>query len=136
MTRLPHLALLGLLSSLPGGALAQGLPPLGEVEVVTEGLIQTAIAYEIDRVCDELDGRRLQGIAFLWSLHSEARRLGYSRQEIETFIDDDEEKDRLERIARQRLRDMGAVRGQPETYCAVGRTEIARGSQAGRLLAD
>ena len=129
-------AALALVSALPEGAFAQGLPPLGEVDVVTEGLIQTAIAYEIDRVCDELDGRRLQGIAYLWSLHGQARRLGYSSDEIDAFIDDDAEKDRLEGIARERLSGMGAVEGDPATYCAIGRAEIASGSQVGRLLSD
>ena len=127
---------LGLLAALPTVAAAQELPPLGQVEVITEGLINTAIAYELDRKCDELEGRRLQGIAFLWSLESEARQLGYSRQEIEDFIDDDEEKDRLEGIARERLRGMGAVEGQWDTYCAVGREEIAKASPIGRLLND
>lgn len=127
---------LGLLAALPTVAAAQDLPPLGQVEVITEGLINTAIAYELDRKCDELEGRRLQGIAFLWSLESEARQLGYSRQEIEAFIDDDEEKDRLEGIARERLRGMGAVEGQWDTYCAVGREEIAKASPIGRLLND
>jgi len=127
---------LAVLLALPTLAAAQDLPPLGQQEVITEGLINTAIAYELDRKCDELEGRRLQGIAFLWSLESEARRLGYSRQEIEAFIDDDAEKDRLEGIARERLRGMGAVEGEWDTYCAVGRGEIAKGSQIGKLLDD
>ena len=134
MTR-PLLAL-ALLCGAPAALAAQDLPPLGEVPVITEGLINTAIAYELDRKCDELDGRRLQGIAFLWSLESEARRLGYSRREIQAFIDDDAEKDRLEAIARERLRGMGAVEGQWDTYCAVGREEIAKASPIGRLLND
>lgn len=134
MTR-PFLAL-ALLCGAPVAAAAQDLPPLGQVPVITEGLINTAIAYELDRKCDELEGRRLQGIAFLWSLESEARRLGYSRDEIRAFIDDDAEKDRLEAIARERLRGMGAVEGQWDTYCAVGRQEIAKESQIGVLLDD
>ena len=134
MTRL-SLAL-GVLCLVPAALPAQELPPLGQVESVTEGLIQTAIAYEIGKVCDGIEGRRLAGIAFLWSLESEARRLGYSRQEIEAFIDDGEEKDRLEAIARERLRGMGAVEGEWDTYCAVGRGEIAKGSQIGKLLDD
>jgi hypothetical protein len=134
MTRLSFA--LGALCLVPAALPAQELPPLGQVESVTEGLIQTAIAYEIGKVCDGIDGRRLAGIAFLWSLESEARRLGYSRDEIEAFIDDDAEKDRLEGIARERLAAKGAVEGQPETYCEVGRAEIAAGSQIGRLLND
>lgn len=136
MTFASRSAALTVLALLPAAAPAQARPPLSEVEVVTEGLIDTAIAYEIDRVCEELDGRRVQGIAFLWSLHGEARALGYSHGEIEAFVDDDVEKDRLEGIARGRLREMGALEGQPATYCEVGRAEIARGSQIGRLLSD
>ena len=134
MTISPRLALLALICAAPGALAAQERPPLGEVKAITEGLIETAIAYEIDQVCEALDGRRLQGIALLWSLNSEARRLGYSQEEIRAFIDDDAEKDRLEAIARERLRGMGAVEGQAETYCDVGRAEIARASQIGRLL--
>ena len=118
----------------PAALSAQALPPLGQVEVVTEGLIDTAIAYEIDRVCETIEGRRLKGIALLWSLHSSARGLGYSNDEIEAFVDDRVEKDRLEGIARERLAGLGAVEGQPETYCAVGRAEIALGSRVGSLL--
>lgn len=127
---------LALLAGLPGALHAEELPPLGQVEVITEGLIDTAIAYEIGRKCDDLDGRRLQGIAFLWSLEAEARRLGYSREEIRAFVDNDEEKDRLEAIARQRLRDMGAVEGEWDTYCEVGRKEMSKGSRIGSLLTD
>ena len=136
MTRYLRPLALGALCLLPGVLAAQELPPLSEVEVVTEGLIQTAIAYEIGEVCESIDGRKIAGIAFLWSLHSEARRLGYSREEIEAFVDDDVEKDRLEAIARERLAGMGAVEGSPDTYCEVGRAEIAAGTQVGRLLSD
>lgn len=115
---------------------AAEIPPIGRVERITEGLIDTAIAYEIDRRCDSLEGRRLAGLAFLWSLEAHARSLGFSRAEIEAYIDNREEKARLEAIARERLRNMGAVEGEWESYCAVGRAEIARGSQIGRLLAD
>ena len=126
----------GALCMLAGPLAAQELPPLSEVEVVTEGLIQTAIAYEIGEVCEPIDGRKIAGIAFLWSLHSEARRLGYSREEIEAFVDDDVEKDRLEAIARERLAAMGAIEGNPDTFCEVGRAEIAAGTQVGKLLSD
>ena len=52
------------------------------------------------------------------------------------LVDDREEKHRLEDIARQRLRGMGAVESEPETYCAVGRAEMAKGSRIGGLLSD
>lgn len=109
-------------------------PEIGQIPEISEGLINTAIAYEIDRVCDSLDGRRIEGINFLWSLKSKASELGYSDTEIRAFVDNDAEQDRLEAIARDRLRGMGAVEGQPETYCTVGRAEMAGQTEVGRLL--
>jgi hypothetical protein len=109
-------------------------PSIGEVNFITEGLINTAIAYEIDQKCDSLDGRIVAGVNFLWSLKAHASELGFSDDEIKAYIDNEAEKDRLEAIARARLRDMGAVEGDWETYCAVGRSEMSAGSQIGRLL--
>jgi hypothetical protein len=109
-------------------------PDIGRVTFITEGLINTAIAYEIDRVCDSISGRRIDGINFLWSLKEHASELGFTDDEIRDYVENREEKDRLEAIARDRLRDMGAVEGQPETYCSVGRAEMAARSDIGRFL--
>ncbi len=131
MTRLPLAALL----LAPVVAQAQAAS-IAEVPEITEGLIATAIAYEIGRVCGPVDGRRLQGIAFLLSLQSRARSLGFSQEEIDAYVEDEAEKARLEGIARERLTALGAVEGDEESFCAVGRTEMARGSQVGRLLSE
>ena len=109
-------------------------PEIGQIELISEGLINTAIAYEIDRVCDSIEPRTIEGINFLWSLKEHASELGYSDAEIRSFVDNEEEKARLEAIARQRLRDMGAIEGQPETYCTVGRAEMAGRTDIGRFL--
>jgi hypothetical protein len=131
MTRLPLAALL----LAPVVAQAQAAS-IAEVPEITEGLIATAIAYEIGRVCGPVDGRRLQGIAFLLSLQSRARSLGFSQEEIDAYVEDEAEKARLEGIARERLTALGAVEGDEESFCAVGRAEMARGSQVGRLLSE
>ena len=128
----------------PGAALALVLalaaaqvaakPPLSEVDKITEGLIATGIAYEISEVCADLSPRRLRGVGFLMSLRRYALDLGFSRAEVDAYIDNDAEADRLESIARTRLAAMGAIEGDPETYCRVGRREMAADSQIGRLL--
>jgi hypothetical protein len=101
---------------------------------VVEGLIAAAIAWEIGDKCDEIDARLIRGISFLNGLKAQAREAGHSDAEIDAFIEDRAEKDRLEAIARQRLAGMGAVPGEWATYCRVGETEMAAGSQIGRLL--
>lgn len=101
---------------------------------ITEGLIATAIAYEIGDKCDSLDARLLAGVNYLWSLRRQASDLGYSDAEIDDYVDNRNEQRRLEAIARDRLRGMGAIEGQWDTYCDVGRAEIAEDSRIGRLL--
>lgn len=135
---MPRLVLLAVLAVAPFGAWAQEpRPPLGEVPEIAEGLIATAIAYEVGRVCGPVDGRRVQGLASLLELQGRARELGYSQEEIDAFIDgDDPERARLEGIARERLAALGAVEGDEASHCAVGRAEIAKRSRIGRLLTE
>lgn len=108
--------------------------PLAQQTEISEGLIAAAIAYEIGDKCDGIDARLLRGVAFLNGLRSRAEQLGYSDAEIEAYMDDRDEKRRLEAEARARLAGMGAVAGEWDTYCAVGRAEMAAGTQIGRLL--
>lgn len=135
MTLKPTLRMMGLIA---GMALISGItaarPPLAEVDHVREGIITAGIAYEIGDKCGPINARMLRGISFLNGLKTHAQSLGYSDAEIDAYVGDRTEKRRLEAIARERLAAMGAVVGQPETYCAVGRAEIAAGSQIGRLL--
>lgn len=99
-----------------------------------EGLIAAFMAYEIGDKCDELEARMLRGIAFLEGLRDQVRDLGHSDAEIEAYLKDEAEKARLLEIVRARFRAMGGVEGDYATYCAVGRAEIAAGTQIGRLL--
>ncbi len=109
-------------------------PALKDVTVVREGIITVGIAYEIGQKCDSIRTRTLRGLSFLNGLRNHARSLGYSNDEIDAYVDDRAEKNRLEDIARARLSDMGAVSGDDASFCAVGRNELAIGSPIGRLL--
>lgn len=110
------------------------LPPLGQVPAIRDGLIDVAIAYEISQVCPTINARLLRGIGRLNGLKSTARQMGYSRDEVNAFIDDPQEKARLEAMARDRLAQMGGVPGDVTSHCRVGQAEIARGSSIGSLL--
>jgi hypothetical protein len=109
-------------------------PALKDVTVVSEGIITVGIAYEISQKCDSIRARTLRGLSFLSGLKDHARSLGYSEDEIDAYVDDRAEKNRLETIARARLSDMGAVPGDDASFCAVGRNEVSNGSSIGRLL--
>lgn len=134
MTRLTILTLTSVLSIVALAASLSAKPALKDVAVVREGIISVGIAYEISEVCETIRARTFRGIGYLNSLKEHARSLGYTEAEIDAYVDDRAEKNRLEGMARARLADMGAVVGQADTYCSVGRTEISSGSAVGRLL--
>lgn len=101
---------------------------------IRDGLIAAGMAYEISERCDSISVRLLRGLGYLSSLKSEARNLGYSNDEIDAYIDDKVEKDRLETIARGRLAELGATRADEATFCAVGRAQMAANTRVGWLL--
>jgi len=117
-------------TGLPAAA-QQSISDIGEVR---EGLIAVGIAYEISEVCSAIDARVLRGVTYLNQLRGIARDRGFSRDEVEAYIDDRAERDRLEGVVRRRLAAMGAVPGDAASHCAVGRQEIAQGTVIGHFL--
>ena len=113
---------------------ASALPPLKDAAEIRDGIIAVGMAIEIGDKCDSISVRLLRGGVFLSSLKSRAEELGYSRAEIDAYVDDKVEKARLEGIARAQLADLGAVVGQGDTYCTVGRSEMEAQTAVGRLL--
>jgi len=116
------------------GTTATAKPPLSDVAFVREGIIATGMAFELSEKCGSLRARRLRGLNYLISLRNHAFDLGYTSAEVDAYIDNKAEENRLKKIAYGRLRDLGTQRGNEASYCAVGRAEIAKGSAIGRLL--
>lgn len=104
------------------------------VERVTEGLIVAGMAIELGDKCGGVRVRMIRGLNFLQGLKSHLQSLGYSNAEIDAYIDNRAEKDRLEAIARQRLTALGVNEADAASYCAVAQGQIAAGTAVGRLL--
>ena len=107
---------------------------LKDVAKVRDGIIYVGMAYEISEKCDSIDARLFRGLGYLQSLRNHARSLGYSDQEIDDYINDEDEKDRLEAIARAQLASLGVDTQDEATYCAVGRAQMAANTRVGWLL--
>ncbi|EBA11481.1 DUF5333 domain-containing protein [Roseobacter sp. CCS2] len=107
---------------------------LKDVPKVRDGIIFVGMAYEISEQCSDIDARLFRGLNYLQSLRRHARDLGYSEAEIDAYIDDDDEKDRLEGIARAQLAQLGVVPGQEASYCTVGRAQMDANTRVGWLL--
>lgn len=104
------------------------------VERVTEGLITTGMAHELSGKCNNVNSRMLRGLSFLFGLKLHLQDIGYSKSEINAFVNDRFEKDRLEVIARERLASLGVRTNDAATYCTVALSQIANDTPVGRLL--
>lgn len=102
--------------------------------VLSEGLVAFAIARHIHNRCDSISARRLRALGFINSLVGRATDLGFTRSEIEDFVFNEDEQQRVRAIADARLAERNASPDQREGYCTVGEEEIAANSQIGRLL--
>lgn len=127
-------ALLMMIATVGGAGAASAQTPLRDVAYVRDGIIHVGMAYELSQKCDDLSARIFRGIGFLQSLQRHASGLGYSDEEIDDYVNDKDEKKRLEAIARAKLAELGVVEGQEDTYCAVGRAQIAANTRVGWLL--
>ena len=132
MLRLSALALLALLMT--GPARADDWDALRADPVISEGLIQFALARHIHNRCDEISARRIRALAYINALISQAEDLGYSRDEIRAYVNSEAEQDRVRALADERLAARGASPTQMAGYCTVGREEIAADSEVGQLL--
>lgn len=123
------------LSASAGSAQGTGLrPPLSEVEPVLNGLVTAAMVVGLDEGCGSIRLRRLRGIGFLLSLRAEAQNRGYTPAEIESYLDDPNEKAAIRALAEQELGARGVRLDEPESFCQVARAEIGADTRVGRLL--
>lgn len=104
--------------------------------VVHEALVGVSIAYLIEKACPSISRRTIYGLSQMLKLRKYGRELGYSNKEMEKYINSREEQARFRAIVEPYLASRGAVEGNAESYCMVGRAEIAEGTVAGTLMKE
>lgn len=117
-----------------GATTAQAKAPLSQVDYINDRLFAAAVGDVIRKECDSISARFVRVLAGLNDIKKHAKDLGYTDAEIEAYADDKAEKAKLKARRDVYLREHGAVAGKSETYCQVGRDEIAKGSLIGSLL--
>lgn len=130
MMKLVPMTLALLLLAMP----AVALEPLPQEKHINDSLRAGRIGDVIRKTCPTISARMFVVLGKIEDLKRYALAQGYSRSEVEAFIKNPEQKARLRAEADAYLAAAGAVPGQPETYCAVGEAEIAKGSLVGQLL--
>ena len=113
---------------------ALALEPLAQARYVNDRLIAARVADRVRRECPSINAR----IVYAWSqaraLKRYAENKGYSSSEIDAFLDSKQDKARIYAAAEDYLTRNGARKGDAESFCRIGRNEIASKSVAGSLL--
>ncbi|PZO65960.1 MAG: hypothetical protein DI498_07695 [Paracoccus denitrificans] len=109
-------------------------PPLSQERYINDRLIAARVADRIRRECPSLNGRVVYAYGEARKLQRYALNQGYSKAEIDRFLDDRKEKDRIYAVAERYLIQQGARKGDPESFCKVGRQEMANRTVSGSLL--
>ncbi|MBM3603711.1 MAG: hypothetical protein FJX25_02910 [Alphaproteobacteria bacterium] len=113
---------------------AAALEPLSQNSYVNERLVQARVADVLRRGCPSIDARLVRAFREARALKRHALDQGYTEAQIDAFLDSREERQRIYAQADRYMRENGVVNGQPDTFCRLGRDEIARQTIAGSLL--
>ncbi|MGY6706436.1 DUF5333 domain-containing protein [Roseinatronobacter sp.] len=104
---------------------------------VYNGLFTAALIKHIVDTCPDLQGpNRLQRVTFFMGLYNQARGMGFSRAQIEAFVDDEAEQQRLQGVVDGYLTQAGVDPSNTQAVCTYARAEMADRSALGRRLRE
>jgi len=132
--QLRNLCLPALILCLMSAPPALALEPINREPHINESLVAGRVGDIIRNTCPTISARMVVVYSKLKELERYARDKGYSEADFTAFRNNGAEKNRMKAQAADYLRAAGAVEGDPESYCKVGRDEIAKGTLIGQLL--
>ena len=91
---------------------------------------------EIRKNCDSIGGRVIKALFYMNSLKQRARERGYSEAEIDAYVDNKAEKRKMRRKGEAYMAAKGVDPEKPETFCDLGRAEIAADTPIGKFLTE
>lgn len=131
MTLAVFTATFGLGLGLAGTGQAAGL---ADETDINNGLLAAAAAEKIQRECSTIGARMFVARSYANELKEVALSRGYTMQEIEAYVDDDEEKRKMRERRNAYFKSKGASNLDPDSLCVLGHEEIKKNSQIGQLL--
>ena len=127
-------AVIGLLAVAMTASPVFAKPSLWSYERIDNGLFDIGVAWGVKENCTTLKENRLNGVMFSLGLYNFAKAQGYTHDEVKSFLDSDAEKAKLRKRVTIYFNDQGLNPDTPNALCEFGKTEIANGSQVGKLL--
>lgn len=115
---------------------ALALEPLESEKHINDSLRAGRIGDVIRKTCPTIDARMFTVWQKLEDLKRYAIKKGYTEETVRAFLKDEKQKNRLKAEADAYLKKAGAKAGDAESYCKVGRDEIAKKTLVGSLLRD
>lgn len=104
---------------------------------IYNGLFTAAVIRHISSTCPAIEPPgRLARTNYFLRLYNRARDLGFSRAQIEAFVEDRNERARLEQTVLSHLRNAGVDPMNEASVCAYARTQIAERTALGRQLRE
>ena len=122
--------ILATLAAAPG----QALEPLSREAYVNERLVAARVADRIRRECPAINANMVRAFAAAQSLKAYAQRKGYAEAEIDAFLKDRAQRQRVYAEAERYMADRGVRAGDVQSFCKLGYAEIEAGSIAGSLI--
>ena len=113
---------------------AYALEPINTEPRINEVLIAGRVGDTIRNTCPTISARLVVAYSKIKEIERYARAQGYSDADFDAFRNNETEKNRMKAQATAYLKTAGAVEGDAESYCRVGRAEIAKGSLIGEML--
>ncbi len=140
-------AVLGLAIALPTGAVVAAEPrDMTQAEVnasiranpdLYNPLFTAAVIRQVVKYCDSLAApSRLQRQAYFMQLYLAARSAGYSRAQLEAFVEDEDEREHMKALVAHHLGQQGVQLSDNDAVCAYGRQQIAAGTAVGQRLRE
>jgi hypothetical protein len=113
---------------------AWALPPLADNPRIMGELVAGEVAYQIQKHCPSISGRKLAAFGRLNQLADYARSLGYTDADFRALTKDGAARTRRDSLVNAYLASKGVVPGDAESYCRLGREEVASKTLTGSLL--
>lgn len=104
---------------------------------IYNGLFTAALIKHVTDTCPAIapPGRATRASFFL-GLYNRARGLGYSRSQIQAFVEDKAEQEQMRGLVMAHLRRAGVDPKSETEVCAYARSEISQATALGRQLRE
>lgn len=113
---------------------AAALEPLSRERYINDRLVAARVADRIRRNCPSISARMITAFSQARALKRYALQKGYSEAQIDAFLDSRADKDRIYAVAERYMAQNGVAAGDTNSFCRLGRDEIARNTVSGSLL--